>query len=374
MNQSFIEKLRVETYNFFSHGLKERENILCGVDIFRDIVPEFLKRNPNENIVPLITCGRIEFIYTSDSFLNLDGFEKIVGWEALRHIISVLSGIKTLIFGETHIVNQVKSAFFEAKKKGWCGNEMLWLISEALRISKIIRNEINIEEKNFSLFVLDKAREIFGNIEDKILFVAGTGAVAHDVFKIASSFKKLIIYSHSKERAEEKIDRLKNFLSCDIGFVSSVKDGVDIADVAVFATRHSGFLLKKEHVLNRQKKLLVIDFSVPRNVDPEISNFGKIFLFNIDSAKQLYVEPEKLDLAEKFIDREIGKLKKKLAFHEEKKELVQLKLDFEYIISEHLKKYTNLSDDEIEKISSSLSKKLLSRFFEDKKLKAFVDK
>ncbi len=374
MNQSFIEKLRVETYNFFSHGLKERENILCGVDIFRDIVPEFLKRNPNENIVPLITCGRIEFIYTSDSFLNLDGFEKIVGWEALRHIISVLSGIKTLIFGETHIVNQVKSAFFEAKKKGWCGNEMLWLISEALRISKIIRNEINIEEKNFSLFVLDKAREIFGNIEDKILFVAGTGAIAHDVFKIASSFKKLIIYSHSKERAEEKIDRLKNFLSCDIGFVSSVKDGVDIADLAVFATRHSGFLLKKEHVLNRQKKLLVIDFSVPRNVDPEISNFGKIFLFNIDSAKQLYVEPEKLDLAEKFIDREIGKLKKKLAFHEEKKELVQLKLDFEYIISEHLKKYTNLSDDEIEKISSSLSKKLLSRFFEDKKLKAFVDK
>jgi len=133
------------------------------------------------------------------------------------------------------------------------------------------------------------------------------------------------------------------------------------------------FLLKKEHVLNRQKKLLVIDFSVPRNVDPEISNFGEILLFNVDSARQLYVEPEKLDLAEKLIEREIVKLKKKLAFHEDKKELVQLKLDFEYIIFEHLKKYTNLSDDEIEKISSSLSKKLLSRFFEDKKLKAFGD-
>jgi len=373
MNQIFIEKLKVETYNFFSHGLKERENVLCGVDIYRDVIPEFLKRNPKENIVPLITCGRIEFIYTSDSFLNLDGFEKIVGWDALRHIISVLSGVKTLIFGETHIVNQVKSAFFDAKKHGWCGNGMLWLISEALRISKIIRSEINIEEKNFSSFVLDKAREIFGDLEDKILFVAGTGAVAHDVFKIANSFKKLIIYSHSKEKAKERIDRLKNFLSCDIDFASSVKEGVDIADVAVFATRHPGFLLKKEHVLNRQKKLLVIDFSVPRNVDPEISNFGEILLFNVDSAKQLYVEPEKLDLAEKLIEREIVKLKKKLAFHEDKKELVQLKLDFEYIIFEHLKKYTNLSDDEIEKISSSLSKKLLSRFFEDKKLKAFGD-
>ncbi len=373
MNQIFIEKLKVETYNFFSHGLKERENVLCGVDIYRDVIPEFLKRNPKENIVPLITCGRIEFIYTSDSFLNLDGFEKIVGWDALRHIISVLSGVKTLIFGETHIVNQVKSAFFDAKKHGWCGNGMLWLISEALRISKIIRSEINIEEKNFSSFVLDKAREIFGDLEDKILFVAGTGAVAHDVFKIANSFKKLIIYSHSKEKAKERIDRLKNFLSCDIDFASSVKEGVDITDVAVFATRHPGFLLKKEHVLNRQKKLLVIDFSVPRNVDPEISNFGEILLFNVDSARQLYVEPEKLDLAEKLIEREIVKLKKKLAFHEDKKELVQLKLDFEYIIFEHLKKYTNLSDDEIEKISSSLSKKLLSRFFEDKKLKAFGD-
>jgi glutamyl-tRNA reductase len=371
MNQSFIESLKVETYNFFSYGLKERENILCGVDVYRNIIPEFLKKNPKGSIVPLITCGRIEFIYTADNFLNLDGFEKIAGWKAFGHIVSVLSGVKTLIFGETHIVNQVKSAFFEAKKQGWCGNEMLWLISEALRISKIVRNEVNIEEKNFSSFVLDKAHEIFGDVKDKILFVAGTGAVAHDVFKIANYFKKLIIYSHSKEKAKERIDRLKNFLNCDIDFASSVKDGVEIADVAVFATRHPGFLLKKEYVLGRQKELLVIDFSVPRNVDPEISNFGKIWLFNVDSAKQLYVDPEKLDLAEKLIEREIEKLKRKLALHQDTKELVQLKLDFEYMIFEHLKKYTNLSDDEIEKISSSLSKKLLSRFFEDKKSKAF---
>jgi len=379
MDINFIESLKVESYNFLTYNVNEREKFLCGVDIYKDITQEYFRKEKGEekNIVPLITCGRIEFIYTSSDFLGLDGFEKLSGWSAFSHLVKLSAGINTMIFGETHIVNQIKNAFFSARKNGLCTDKMISLLGEIIRISNLLRKKLNIEEKNFSNFVLSKAEEIFGSLEDKTLFVVGTGAVAHDVFKISSKFKKLIIYSHSREKAEERIRRLKQFLDTEIEFVSSVQEGLEKGDVVVLATRHPGFLVKKENfeklnqdgVLKDGKKFLIIDFSFPRNADPEIDKFENVFLFNVDSTAILKINPEKLELAEKFISEEIEKIKSRYEYRKSVSYLSEMKIDFENIIFEHLMKYTNLQQDEISIISKSLSKKLLARFFEKEKEK-----
>ncbi len=373
-----IDKLKVETFNFHSHTVREREKF-CGIEFVHEVSEKYVKKysESSKNIVPLITCGRVEFIYTADDFLDIDGFEKLSGWEAFRHLVEVTSGIKTLIVGETQIVSQIKSAFFEARKSGLCGGEMMGLLSEILRISKIVRNTCGIERRSFSSFVRNKASEVFGGTSHLTIFVAGTGKIAHDVFKIASYFKKLIIYSHSRERAVEKSRMISEALGVDVDYVSSIYEGLEISDVVVLATRHPGFLVKPEHIdmlIEKfpDKKLLLVDFAVPRNVSPDIRRRkegeigeSKIFLFDIDDVADGNVEQSKIEQAHSIIQKEIEKLRRKTEAERRVVVLANLRENFRKTISSHLKKYTHLDEEEIETIASSLSQKLLHRFFEE---------
>ena len=372
-----IDKLKVETFNFHSHTVREREKF-CGIEFVHEVSEKYLKKHSKSarNIVPLITCGRVEFIYTADDFLDIDGFDRLAGWDAFEHLIEVASGIKTLIVGETQIVGQIKSAFFEARKSGLCGGEMMGLLSEILRISKIVRNTCGIERRSFSSFVKSKALEIFGDTSHLTIFVAGTGKIAHDVFKIAGHFKKLIIYSHSRERAVEKSRMISETLGVEVDYVSSIYEGLEKSDVVVLATRHPGFLVKPEHIKMLtdkfpDKKLLLVDFAVPRNVSPDIKEKEKgiggerIFLFDIDDVADRNVERNKIEQARGIIQKEIEKLRKKTEAERKVVVLANLRENFRETISSHLKKYTHLEEEDIETIASSLSQKLLHRFFEE---------
>jgi len=373
MKGEIIDKLKVETFNFLSRSVSERERF-CGVDFINSVSEKYINMSQNvKSIVPLITCGRVEFIYIADDFLNLDGFEKISGWDALRHLVEVASGIKTLIIGETQIVGQMKTAFFQARKSGLCGGEMMGILSEILRISKIVRNACGIEVRTFSSFVRSKAEEIFGDISGLTIFVAGTGKIAHDVFKVSKHFKKLVIYSHNKDRAVERAKSISELLGIDVSYVWSIYDGLEMSDVAVLATRHPGFLVKKEHIQNLleehpAKKLLLVDFAVPRNISPDIKGLSpSIYLFDIDDVADRRFNDEKIRQARKLIDEELDKLKRKIDANRKVLHISNMREEFQNIIYSHLRKYTNLTDEEIEKISSSLSQKLLSKFFEEYK-------
>ncbi len=371
MLADIIDNLKVETYNFQRHGIAERERI-CGIDI-KDKITSMIEKRLNTgnsmkiNVIPFITCGRVEVIYIGDEFFGIPDFERIEGWEAFTHLVEVAAGIKTLIFGETHIVRQMKDAFIEARENGLCDGSMLGLLSEVLKIAKRVRLTAGIEAKSFASFARRISKEVFGELHDKTIFVIGTGSIAHDIFKIAGEFSRLIIRSHDPQRARERAEKLKK-LGINVEHVATIKEGIMSSDVVVVATNHPGYLIKREQFEGwyNSRKILVIDLSVPRNVDPQIQDLGDIILYNVDSASQKG-EEEKINLARKIIDEEIYKLRIKSMKENRVKRLAEVKEDFQKIIYEHLRKYTDIEDKEISVISQSLSQKLLARFFEEMK-------
>ncbi len=362
---STIEKLKIETYNFSKHSIEDREKIICGLKISEKLSHLHLstiKKSGIDNVVPLITCGRVEFIYLADKFIGFDGFDRLDGWNAFSHLVKVASGISTLVLGETQITNQLKRAFFEARKNGLCDGRMIGILSEVLRISKIVRTKMQLHPVSFSSIVKKKAEEIIGDLSDKTLFVIGTGAVAHDVFRVAKNFSKIIIYSRSPQKASQIAKEIEKHLKVKTEYVSSIKEGVENSDVIVTATDHPGYLINNEHIDGIRKKIVLIDLSIPRNISPDIAN-DNIFLFNVDTMISKDKNLEKLEESEKYIKAEIEKLKIRLNENKEVQEIASLNEEFREIIYEHLKKYTDIDEDEIVKISKSLSKKLLSRFF-----------
>jgi glutamyl-tRNA reductase len=88
----------------------------------------------------------------------------------------------------------------------------------------------------------------------------------------------------------------------------------------VTATASDSYLLTPADLVSLNRELLVFDISVPRNVDPRISEIDGVRLFNIDDLKE-FLAPATHGLGETVSD-EVGKLissntKKTLAWMEE---------------------------------------------------------
>lgn len=367
MLPDLIGQLKLETYNFSSHSVGDREKIICGFDFKNLESIERFKKYGVKELVPFVTCGRIEFIYFSDRFLGFDGFEKLSDFEAIEHLVSVVSGVSSLVVGETQIVSQFKKAFYDAISTGLATTKIFSIFSEVMRIEKRVRSELNIPSLSFGSVVKGKSLEVFGDTSDKVLFVIGTGEVAHDIYRISKSFKKTLIFSRKKDRAEQKVKKIQEFFGADSEFICSIEEGIKLADVVVVATGHFGFLIKPDFVKNINKKKIFFDLSVPRNISPDVCDNENILLYNVDSFRRSIADFDVIELAKKIIKSEIDKLKSRVEMERKVKDIATLKNDFQKIIADYTKKYLNIPEDEIEDFSKSLSNRLLARFFEDMK-------
>lgn len=369
MLADIIHKLKVETYDFLHHPIGDRERILRELKI--DGTKSLLNIKLNGSIqdfVPFITCGRIEFIYLSDRFLGFEGFDRFSDFYAIEHLVSVVSGIRSLVIGETHVVSQFKKAFHEAVKLGLATPKAFSIMSEVMRISKKIRSQLFIPSYSFAGFIKKKAIEIFGDISDKELFIVGTGEVAHDVYRISKFFKRTLVFSHERERAQQIARKISDMFGGKAECEMSLIRGISRADVVVIATRHHGFIIKPEDVSDISRRILMVDLSVPRNISPEVMRNSKIILYDIDSLEREFVRQEFFDNTMEMVRAEINKLRFRTEMETKVKDLAQIASDFQIIIAEHVKIYLPfLTEEEVEDLSKSLSKKLLARFFSERK-------
>ncbi len=76
-------------------------------------------------------------------------------------------------------------------------------------------------------------------------------------------------------------------------------------DGAIVATKSPHFLALPSHIKNDHPQMM-IDLSVPRNIDPQLPNHFPITLLNVDQLNQV------LDTTRKFKAQEIGRLKTSL--------------------------------------------------------------
>ena len=243
----------------------------------------------------LNTCNRLEFYFYAENNFDVSRLiedflvgnqwerfaQKFTGIDAAEHLFRVAAGLESQIIGENEIFAQLKAAYSFALSGGSVKYVFHHLLHGAFRVAKAVRTQTDISTGSLSVAGAAVAlASVNREIENAKVFVIGSGANAELLVKhlIKKKVKDITIFARNSERAA----KLGKFLS-----LSNLSSHISNADVVFAATSSKEPLIKKEMVENRKNSLVLIDVSVPSNIENEITETNNIKIFNIDSLNEI---------------------------------------------------------------------------------------
>ena len=208
--------------------------------------------------------------------------------EAAAHLFRVSAGLDSMVLGESEITAQVKQAYLTAQAHGTVGPVLHRLFQKALHSTKLIRSRTAIADGQASIgsVVATLAKQVFGarlSACDALLWGAGKAAEATARHVIKSGIRQLWIVSRTQANAQDLASL------CRSGWLSWEQGLKHVAhvDIAIVCTQAPHYVIDADdfaplHAQRGTRPLLLVDLSVPRNVDPALSRFAHVQLHNID--------------------------------------------------------------------------------------------
>ena len=265
--------------------------------------------------VVLSTCNRTEIYAVLKEeedkeelyrfFLTLSGNSKAekeyfffyTGTECIRHLFRVVSGLDSMVLGESQILNQIKTAYTGALAVHATRTILNPLFHRAITTGKRVRTETRISTSavSVSYAAVKMAEKILGSLERKKALVFGAGDAAELLVKHLQGrgLREVVVTNRHPKRAEELA---RKFDGTTLPFHEAVASAEDV-DVFITATGATQYIVKAWDVRNlmmkrNNKPLVVIDIAVPCDVEPEVGNIKNVTLCNICL---LYTSPSPRD-------------------------------------------------------------------------------
>jgi glutamyl-tRNA reductase len=253
------------------------------------------------------TCNRVE-IYASvnDSANGIDRIKQFISdyhklsremldqslyvypdTKGVRHTFRVASSLDSMVLGEAQILGQLKDAFDIALKTKTTGTILNKLIKKAISVAKRVRTETKLAEGAVSISsaAVELAKKIFGTLEGKHVMLLGAGEMAELAAQhlLGNGVKNIMVANRTFERAEELA---KEFSGDAIRF-EHFPDALVMVDILICATGAQHYVVNRDMVNRalkerRNKPILMIDISNPRNIDPEVDKVDNVYLYDID--------------------------------------------------------------------------------------------
>ena len=229
--------------------------------------------------------------------------------QVANHLFRLVSGLESMIIGEFQIVEQLKNAYYYATRRKMLGPILKRMIQKALETGKYIRTNTGIDKGavSVSYAAVEQITKKYDLKNSKFLCV-GLGETSKLSVKHLhqKNIKKIKISNRSKEKGIKFCE--------DLGYefvdFNDFKNEIHNSDVVFFSTSSNKKLLSKkdlsEIMNNRDKSLLIVDLSVPRNIPSNI-NIKNLEIVNVDNLKDAVNENYKkrkkeIIKAEEYID------------------------------------------------------------------------
>nr|WP_202406504.1 glutamyl-tRNA reductase [Virgibacillus massiliensis] len=214
---------------------------------------------------------------------------------ALEHLFRVVTGLDSMVLGETQILGQVKQAFLTSQKMQTTGTIFNELFKQAITFGKRVQKDTAIGEHavSVSYAAVELAKKIFGDMHQKHVVILGAGKMGELAAKNlqGSGVSQITVVNRTKEKAEALA------LKFDAGAESmdNLSQVMHTADIVLTSTGSDSVVLTKEMIepIQKQRKgspLFLVDIAVPRDVDPSISELDHIFLYDIDDLQHIVDE------------------------------------------------------------------------------------
>lgn len=255
----------------------------------------------------LTTCNRVEFYgaatapiatneivrwLATDAADESDSFYRYEGERCVQHLFRVVSGLDSMVVGETEILGQAKKAYEQARASGSAGPYLHRLFQRAFRVAKEVRSRTEITRGAVSVgsVAVELAGKIFGNLRDVTVLLLGAGETSERTARalVSRGVRDLRVSNRSQQRAE--------LLTGSVGgravAFDQWREHCADADILISSTASAEPLVTREMlkpILAKRidRPLFIIDIAVPRDVAPDVDDLDGVYLYDIDSLRSL---------------------------------------------------------------------------------------
>ena len=207
--------------------------------------------------------------------------------KALNHVFRVGCGLESQIIGDFEIIGQLKKSFQNSKDQQMVNGFSERLVNAVIQASKRIKTETELSTGATSVsfasvhYILQHVKEV----SEKNILLFGTGKIGRN------TCENLIKQTHNDKitlvnRSIESALRVAGKFNLVVKNISDLKTEINSSDIMIVATGAQDLTVDASLVTN-DKPLLILDLSVPSNVDPILSDQKNITLVNLDELSQL---------------------------------------------------------------------------------------
>jgi glutamyl-tRNA reductase len=209
------------------------------------------------------------------------------GYEAVRHLCRVASGLDSMVLGEPQILGQVAQAITEARSSRTAGPVLDRVFRRAVRTGRRARTETSIGRNpaSMSSVAVALAGSVVGALRERRVLVIGLGEMGSVTVKALRSrqVREIAVANRTPARAEQ--------VSARWGYRAYPMDelaaALEWADVVISSTSCPHLIVDgdvvRDVVARRDGRSLVfVDIAVPRDVDPAVRELPGVHLFDAD--------------------------------------------------------------------------------------------
>jgi glutamyl-tRNA reductase len=207
--------------------------------------------------------------------------------DAINHVFRVGCGLESQIVGDFEIIGQLKKTFFNSKKQQMVNGFSERLVNAVIQSSKRIKTETQLSSGATSVsfasvhYILEHVKAV----SQKNILLFGTGKIGRN------TCENLIKHTQNDHivlvnRSEESAQRVAGKFNLVVKPISGLKTEIAHSDILIVATGAHDITVDTSMV-SRDKPLLILDLSVPSNVDPKLNDLENITLVNLDELSQL---------------------------------------------------------------------------------------
>lgn len=205
---------------------------------------------------------------------------------AVEHLMSVASGLDSMVVGESQILGQLRSAYALGRDAGSVGSVLHDLAQTALRVGKRVHTDTGIDRVGASVVsvALDHAERVLGALDGRRAVIVGAGSMG--ALAGATLRRRGVVDLVYTNRSIERAERLANATGGRAVPLSALSAEIADADLLVSSTGATGLIIEADAVLPRAgRPLIVLDLALPRDVAPEVGDQPEVAYVDLDALR-----------------------------------------------------------------------------------------
>ncbi|KJD31278.1 glutamyl-tRNA reductase [Tamlana nanhaiensis] len=261
------------------------------------------KENNIESLLVISTCNRTEIygfaqhpyqliqLLCDNTRGTVEEFREVAyiykNQEAIAHMFRVGSGLDSQILGDFEIISQLRVSARLSKKHNLLNPFSERLVNAVIQSSKRIKNETGISSGATSVSFAS-VQYIFDTVEDisnKNILLFGTGKIGRNTCENLVKHTKnehITLINRTKTKAEQIAGKF-NLVVKDY---ANLQEEISTSDILIVATGAQRPTVDK-YLIQSKKPLLILDLSIPKNVDENVNDLPNVSLVHLDHLSKI---------------------------------------------------------------------------------------